>query len=885
MNRMPASKIQESFELLEEALIAEALAREWNVKYAKFARDGSQSLFVHALNTAYVAQVLGEHVFGLDEDDLLLAYLSAFLHDYQKASDSWQSAAVAFIEGKRPDGADFSHGDGSEEAREHLREILTSIQENAIASGLALEINGLLDRILNIVVYTHDTKNPAEAARRKGQVGPLDPVARVIRLADAISSIRQPSDILKKMADLDIPQDTDVTFDYHEISVVRGIVTSFLNEAIIDSMEEMEYKSLLHFGNGSVYLSSKECPSGSAFSEIIKKKLDRQIEAFQESDTYQTGMTNAVIGPLVQTKWPAIQLVREQDIPEIIRYLSSQPAMNKDEKYGRGVAKKAKSSDKKAALENFLKETHSETDPILALMTSDFNLLVYVADFLKSYADFAKAAECYDTFIQDVNRLLSDEFPNLDFDSLSDITHTTGFVRRLEVVSAIWKIKNADLHKDPERRTLLESSFIRILTEILKRYRDCAPKLLTERAKNLLISDIHYLPFSVLEDVEIRQLSEGPTNRYLGGKDQKDRICSFCGAEGADDAPATLFGDGSQRFSNFLKGGTKIGSGRKAQVCELCMVESMLRAFYFPSAPATTMVVIPDLSLSPAMARQWANAVKDFTRRERVGLSTSSTWNMLDVYKRLARGEPINNAPQLARLLRPTNIRVDRLAAHLKNVRSSPDEVVFEGELESAENLTFERIAKAHLSGNIKIHERLLEGYREPNRVQGTAYLTSGHMFLFFRNPLYEDKDESPSTIAIRAHLLSLIIAKVYHARVIVIDGFQTITDLSMDGVVRSTLPAPAASALANLGVSEEPRLHETMSSLRKLTALTLTAMSYVKKMGKDRLLRMASMNRGAILRRAQMEDSQQMKKYQSQFIELLDVLPAVAGEDEIISD
>jgi hypothetical protein len=882
---MPASKKQERFDLLEEALIAEALAREWNIKYAKFAGDGSQSLFVHALNTAYVARVLGEHVFGLDEDDLLLAYLSAFLHDYQKASDSWQSAAVAFIEGKRPDGADFSHGDGSEKAREHLREILTSIQERAIASGLALDVTGLLDRILNIIVYTHDTKNPAEAVRRKSQVGPLDPVTRVIRLADAISSIRQPSDILKKIADLDMPEATDVSFDYHEIAVVRGIVTSFLNEAIIDSMEEMGYKPLLHFGNGTVYLNTGSHESNGDFAKVIEDKLDSRAKAFQESDVYQMGKTNAVIGPYNQTKWPAIQLVREQDIPEIIGYLSSLPAMNQSEKDGREVARKAKSKEKKEALDDFLKKTGSEPNTILAMMTSDFYLFVYIADFLKNYATFASQVDRYDEFIQDVNQLISDEFPGLTLDSLSDISHTTRFARRLEAISSIWSLEDANLHREPSRRRKLVKAFERILRGVLSRYSNCAPKLFTNHIKKLLISDIRYLPLSTLQDTEIRRLSKGPTDRYLSGKDQKDRICSFCGAEGVSDAPATLFGDGPQRFSNFLKAGTTIGTGKKAQVCEVCMVESMLRAFYFPSAPATTMVVIPDLSLSPAMARQWANAVKDFTRRERVGLSTSSTWNMLDIYKKLAGEETINNAAQLARLLRPTNTRVNRLVAHLKNVRSSPDEVVFEGELESAENLTFERIAKAHLSGNIKIHERLLEGYREPSRIQGTAYLTSGHMFLFFRNPLYEDKDESPSTIAIRAHLLALIIAKVYHARVIVIDGFQTITDLSMDGVVRSTLPAPAATALASLGVSEEPRLHETMSSLTKLAALTLTAMSYVKKMGKDRLLRMASMNRGAILRRAQMENSQQMKKYRRQFIELLDVLPAVAGEDEFTSN
>ncbi|MHA1859367.1 MAG: hypothetical protein ACTSUU_07980, partial [Candidatus Thorarchaeota archaeon] len=74
-----------------------------------------------------------------------------------------------------------------------------------------------------------------------------------------------------------------------------------------------------------------------------------------------------------------------------------------------------------------------------------------------------------------------------------------------------------------------------------------------------------------------------------------------------------------------------------------------------------------------------------------------------------------------------------------------------------------------------------------------------------------------------------------------------------------------------------EVGLEELRSALQKLSALTLIAMWHVEKLGKDRLLRLASMNRGAILRRSQMEDPQKFRKRVRRLMKLLEVLPDFA--------
>jgi hypothetical protein len=98
--------------------------------------------------------------------------------------------------------------------------------------------------------------------------------------------------------------------------------------------------------------------------------------------------------------------------------------------------------------------------------------------------------------------------------------------------------------------------------------------------------------------------------------------------------------------------------------------------------------------------------------------------------------------------------------------------------------------------------------------------------------------------------------------------------------MVRIQVPAPATMALTNLGISRGTKLHELKDALQKLSALVLISLGYVEDLGKDRLLRLATMNRGAILRRSELEDWSKIKDWEKRrLIELLEVLPAVVEE------
>lgn len=876
------STIDKKLDMLQQVLLSFAIRQSWDYKYAKFSQKNNQSLLIHSFNAFSVARELGRPVFDIIDDELIVGCLGAFLHDYQKAQTRWQKAAIEFIDGERTfEEGSFDHDDGSEKQREILQDFLNAIEKEMDLVGINVSVSTLLDRIMNLVVFTHDTENRADAVRRRNQVGTVDVLVPLVRFADSIASIKEPKDIVNRIRDLALPHGKQVFFDFHELSQIRGLVTSFLNEALVNLMKEQGWKPLLYFGSGVVYYRTTQQELGSNFKKRLEDLLCDQEEQFKSSETYSNGMTNAVIGPLTQTKWPSLHLVREEDIHEIVQYLSTMPAMNKEDSYTDTILSKATDREK-GFIRQFVEKcgsTQEDSDrAVLASMASDFNLFIYITDFLNGYrayaTKFGKAAE----YEERVNVLLSQNTLKFTLDNLSGLGNTTQIESRLSTIWKLWDLDNRKLHHSSIRREVLVNQFISVLRGVLKEFNIFAPRLFTQDAKDLLMADILHLPINILKTEDFSLIARSAHKRYLDGKDKKNRICNFCGAQGIVDAPATLFGDGSQKFSNFIPGGTKIGAGRKAQVCALCLVESTLRAFYFPSSPATTFIILPDLSLSPALAAQWAEGVKSFVHTEKIGLSSVYAWNMTRVYTALARNESIDNASELASMLRPTKASVDRLTKYIESQWPNPSLLNYEVLTEAPEN-TFEGIAKAHLSGDIVINPQYLEDFKLPSRTQGTAYMTPSHMFIFFRNQLSLDEKESASTISIRAYFLALIISKVFHARVIVVDGFKPITDFSMHGMVRIRVPAPAAIALADLGISEETTLHELQSSLRRLAALTLVSMGYVEGLGKDRLLRLARMNRGAILRRAELEDWRKINQWQKRrLMDLLDTFPDVSG-------
>ena len=858
---MVKTNIDDLLDAVLQALIAEAIDRDWQHKYAKFANRGrkSQSLYVHAVNAFSVVRIIGSKLFDLPANDRLVASVAGFLHDYQKAYPEWQDMVLRFINGVSERDDDFSHDDGSPESLQILEELLGSAQRRMKVLPAPDFLTRNSSRILNIVVYTHDSENQSVSLRRRSEVGAIDYLARVVRLGDSIASKKDIEEIASLNHDPDVPSNKRVVFDYHKISGIRGILSSFLNEALNKLMEEAGYTPILYFGNGTAYLLVGEKREVRAPRDRLYELIDLEVEEFQKSDVYSEGLIKAAIGNYTQTKWPCIQAVRSIDIRNLFEHISGLPGANRKGSDGEAIYKKiSQKSNVKKIADAFLLKSGESSMEIFSAMLSDFYVFAYFADFIKNYYEFAKTDENFGAFKTDLDTWISQVVGLSGYDELSQISHTTKDDLKIQSISQIWNLEHDSLHKLPNRREIILARFIEIIEKMLNKYRHLCPPFVQPQVKDILLADIYAAPVNLIHDIDFRKTSRMTSDTYEEGKHAKTRICNLCGTRSFQTAIAGLTGDGSEKFTNFLPAGISISGNKKAVLCQACVAEATIRSFFFGTAPAQSIIVLPDLAMSPEMNLNWAQQLQYLLIMERVGLNIGRSWNMQDVYQRILAGS-IGDATKLVHyFLRASNPKVKDLTKFLKEERDDPHKIRFKEILAKPPSITHESLAEYHLTGKIEIDNRLMGRYDTPTRNQYSCYFTPSHLFLFQQSPLKEGSDrESDSSSSIRLLLMSLIMAEIYSGRVLIQDGFHPIADLSVDGLVRMKLPAPASVALAKIGIDDIIRLHESKQVLQKLSALVLVSQRYVEKLGKDRLLRIVSMNRGAILRRAQMESGQ----------------------------
>jgi hypothetical protein len=126
---------------------------------------------------------------------------------------------------------------------------------------------------------------------------------------------------------------------------------------------------------------------------------------------------------------------------------------------------------------------------------------------------------------------------------------------------------------------------------------------------------------------------------------------------------------------------------------------------------------------------------------------------------------------------------------------------------------------------------------------------------------------------------MTTLLADIFHASVTAVEGYRPFVKTDWKGMVKVEMPAPAEVALRNLGLKSWVPLDEIPMVLRRLSSLVRIGMTYTKGLGKDKLLRLSSMNRGAILRRAQIDTGAKLTSRDKRLLlNLLNNMPAKAG-------
>lgn len=181
---------------------------------------------------------------------------------------------------------------GSEEARTHLTQILTEWIEvlniNAFFPEYQDYLNDLIYLILNtqekygVDVLPYNYGALQLSARRR------DVVRECCNLSDVLSYLDQhgegtmftsPANLCQGKPDkprrlLANLSNGQLTFAYHQLSEVTGLLSNFINNAVMHLMEEQGYLPLLFFPHGVVYLAEQ----GHDSTQVSKRACDAVFE-------------------------------------------------------------------------------------------------------------------------------------------------------------------------------------------------------------------------------------------------------------------------------------------------------------------------------------------------------------------------------------------------------------------------------------------------------------------------------------------------------------------------------------------------------------------------------------------------------------------------------
>lgn len=721
---------------LLDNLIDYAYDNKWHLYIAKFGRRQS-SLLAHSLTVADLSVSLLNFVEAknLRQDAQKRLLIAAFFHDFEKVSESFQRSITGECD-------DYTHI-----YPEKLLEVLKSNRNLVSSLGLSdKEISSI------VTIYAFQGKRPESAihlieSTRAGVYGDEEFLSRILTLADGLASKKSVSEV--KNLKIDDLLGSNI-IDYHEIAIVRGILTQILHNTLEEEAVSLGLTPILWYPEGTVYLGQ----SGLNLNiDKIKKKFEEKVRKFIENAN-EVNIASAVFGGIGQT------VVKS---PEILF-----------------------SSDR--SVRTFLDNMRYRYAKLSVLQRSPeesvFNLLLIAKGIVIALCEKTSLEE--GGVVKKLKEMVIDKVNlKLDSDQLKRLAHTLPRDEKQEV----FKVINDGIktHQDPE-------SFVDDLCNHMLEFgkwcreqyiKECKSELIKE-VSELIVNEIAH-PFSL-----DKKYSEESYRAYVTGKTKGTPICVFCGNKAEKELVASLVeGGGSESFINLLIGGSKIGGSNKAMICKVCELELMLRSLLGRGQSPSVFFVFPQFNVSResvAMAKEGLEAAEITPIDDLIVLSKKIVDNgCASVVKPFKLKELL--------LLKEENsvkswIAKRKLEMVKKFVENNIDVIAnyLVGNLskEKLEEMKTSEIAEAIINGSLKISNEDLN--KELIGILSSfEYVYQTGNYVMFVADVHKGKYDTDDTLLIRKIYLSLILSIIFQGIVYVQETNETFVLNEIHGVVRYT--------------------------------------------------------------------------------------------------
>ena len=272
------------------------LNRDWKKKIAK-RRSFEQSLFDHTLieiDALITLLPLLEHTFSpsLTEVEEQVLLTSVLAHDVGKELDEWQE----YVMGRR----DFLSDVNQELAEEVVPELASQFGFSDVAEMLS-----------SVVLHMRYERTPAKVASRLLFGQHTNP--RWKTLADIVDAVDNLCSAKGIFAGLQcVAEKTSISNHLHttyHLVQMRGVSTTLLHRAAIDTFTECGWSPLLHYSNGTIYVASSATQPLEPGVDEIQAQMAEGIEKAMPREIAQL-----IVGSPLQSMMPKVDLFDYRDL-------------------------------------------------------------------------------------------------------------------------------------------------------------------------------------------------------------------------------------------------------------------------------------------------------------------------------------------------------------------------------------------------------------------------------------------------------------------------------------------------------------------------------------------------------------------------------------------
>jgi hypothetical protein len=712
-------------------LIDYAYEHKWHLYVAKGGQRQSNVL-AHSLTVADLAVSLLDYVnkANLKQNAQKRLLVAAFFHDCFKLSEHFQKSITH--EGE----SDFTHIEP-----EKLWDIFMRNEDLVNLLGLTnSDINSI------VAIYAFQGKKVESAihflgSTYSGTYGDEELLSRVLTLADDLASKKRVSEVKNLKVDTLLEH---YTLDYHEIAIVRGILTQILHSTIEEEAKNQGLIPILWYPEGTVYIGKN---SLNLNIDKIKRNFEERVRKFIENAN-EVKLSSAIFGGIGQT------VIKS---PEIL--FSSDKSM-------------------KAFLEEMIKRYAKPSSLQENPGEAVFNLLLIAKGIVKALCDKTSLDEEY--VVQKLKEVVIDPM-NLDFNvhQLKKFAHTLPHNEKQKVVDAI----NTSIKKYQSLEGFIKSFEVCMLT-----FGNWCREQYTKNVKHDLVKDVSELIVNEITHPFIfdKMYLEESYRAYVNGKSKGTPVCVFCNNKAEKELVASLVEEGgSESFINLLVGGSKISGGNKAMICKVCELELMLRSLF--ANGQSIFFIFPQFNIS----RNVFFITSESLKKEMLDITETIPLSDLDALSRkitqhdvyVVRPFKLKELIFLRGEKNPNQMRIIR-----KFVEKYED--IIKGYLvgnfsrKEIEEMNSSEIAEALINGKLKINNEELHKEFLDNLSKFEYVYQTGN-YILFATTINKGNYDTDDTFLIRKIYLALILSLIFQGVVYVQEFNETFIFKDIQGIVK----------------------------------------------------------------------------------------------------